>query len=172
MLKQFIFITGFMGSGKSHLGQYLNSVYHLPFLDMDKEIEIHEGRSISQIFEETGEEFFRELELQFLLSLKDAHPAIISCGGGTPIDSRRRSLMKKLGKIVFLKEDLETIIQRIGNDSKRPLLKKVPAPELNDRISSLYDSRINAYLDCDVVLAMDRQTDELAATIHDLLIQA
>lgn len=80
-----IFLIGFMGCGKTHSGKQLSAKLSLPFFDLDAKIEEHEAKSITQIFEEEGEEYFRLLEKDVLHLLCESHESfVMACGGGTP----------------------------------------------------------------------------------------
>lgn len=122
-VKNNIFLIGFMGAGKSTIARYLHRKYGMEWLEMDKEIERKQGMPISEIFRLKGEEYFRELETELLLSLEEKEHTVVSCGGGVPLRSCNVEAMKKSGIIVFLTARPETILERVKDSHDRPLLE-------------------------------------------------
>ena len=112
-----------MGAGKSTIARYLHRKYGMKWLEMDKEIERKQGMSISEIFRLKGEEYFRGLETDLLLSLEGKEHTVVSCGGGVPLRDCNVEAMKKSGVIVFLTARPETILQRVKDSHDRPLLE-------------------------------------------------
>ena len=118
-------LIGFMGSGKSTVGRALAKKWSFTFVDTDSLIEEIEGTSISKIFETKGEEYFRECETETVKKLvKKYKRHIISVGGGTPLRAENRKLLKNAGFVIYLKASPETIIERLKNDTTRPLLQR------------------------------------------------
>lgn len=118
-----IYLTGFMGTGKSTVSQSLHENYGLEQIDMDKEIAKEEGMSIPDIFREKGEAHFRESETALLERLSERENVVISCGGGTVMRQCNVDLMKKHGKIILLTAMPETVFERVRNCHDRPLLE-------------------------------------------------
>ena len=112
MKEQHIFLIGFMGSGKSTVGELLAERLNLPFIDSDKEIEKIEGRNINDIFSTEGEAAFRLMEMNFLHQLKSTKPAVVAVGGGLPIVDGALELMHELGLVIYLNTSLLTLIKR------------------------------------------------------------
>lgn len=123
MLVHNIFLIGFMGSGKSTVASCFGKKYAMDIVEMDEAIAEKEGRSIPQIFAEEGEEYFRNLETEFLKELKKCTNQIVSCGGGVVLRKENISVMKESGTIVLLTASPEEILNRVKNDEGRPLLK-------------------------------------------------
>jgi shikimate kinase len=118
-----IILIGFMGCGKSSVGKKLAEKLNYCFCDVDRMIERDNKKSISEIFETEGEEYFRELETKTVKELiTTVNNCIISVGGGLPIKAGNRELLKALGSVVFLKIRKETILKRLEFDKTRPLL--------------------------------------------------
>lgn len=115
-------LIGPMGSGKTTLGKRLAKELALEFLDTDKLIAKDHG-TISKIFSEKGEQFFRELETEYLTKALESD-AIVATGGGIVVAERNRNLLAN-SKVVFLDTDSEHVLGKI-NLSKRPLLKDNP----------------------------------------------
>ncbi len=129
-----------MGCGKSTCGRVLSKEFLIPFADTDKEIEEAEGRSINKIFEESGEESFRDLETEFLrdLSRSDKFPkGVISLGGGMPVREENRALIKACGTVVYIKASAGLLKDRLRKRSAgRPMLKDSSVDERVDRLLS------------------------------------
>lgn len=123
MKKKQIYLTGFMGSGKSITARYLRDLYGLKCLEMDREIELAEQMKISEIFRIKGEAYFREAETNLLKKLSKEENVVVSCGGGTVMRPENVELMKKNGQIVLLTAAPQTIFERVKNNHDRPLLE-------------------------------------------------
>lgn len=91
---------------------------------MDQVIEEREKMTITQIFEEKGEEYFRSLETELLKELQGREKLVVSCGGGTPLRVCNVELMHKGGRVIFLTAEPETVYERVKNSHDRPLLEK------------------------------------------------
>lgn len=149
-----LILIGFMGSGKTSVGLKLSYRLRMPVEDTDKLIERREGRSISDIFEKEGEEYFRQQETALLLELSEKKQKMIySVGGGTPIRPENREILKKLGTVVYLRIRPETVYERLKGDTTRPLLQ---CEDPLQRIRELLESRKEAYESCaDVIVDVD-----------------
>ncbi len=121
-----IFLIGFMGSGKSFTGRVLAEELNYDFVDMDSAIESLEGRSIKEIFEKEGEEYFRKLEQKSIQGLQLDKNVVVATGGGAPCFYDNIEAMNKKGLTVFLNPPTNVIVDRLINEKdKRPLLNKV-----------------------------------------------
>ncbi len=120
-----IILEGFMGSGKSTVAEIISDKLDLELLDTDEAIVEAEGRSISDIFDSDGEEAFRDMETALLETACSEHfrEMVFSLGGGMPIRQENRDLLKKLGRVVYLRTSPETVYERVKDDTKRPLLR-------------------------------------------------
>lgn len=149
-----LILIGFMGSGKSSVGVKLSYRLRKPVEDTDKLIERREGRTIREIFAGEGEEYFRRQETELLRELVGKREGrIFSVGGGTPLREENRELLKKLGKVVYLRACPETIYARIQGDTTRPLLQ---CENPLQRIRELLESRSAAYEACaDCIVDVD-----------------
>jgi 3-dehydroquinate synthase len=117
-----VIITGFMGTGKSIVGQEVAQRLGRPFVDMDAEIEARAGKAIPRIFSEDGEPAFRYLETVLCRELSEQDGQVIATGGGTLIDPENRARMLETGTVICLHADADEILHRIGHDEGRPLL--------------------------------------------------
>ncbi len=118
-----IFLIGFMGTGKSTVSKELQYRSGKPEIDTDVWIEEREGRSIPEIFETEGEEYFRKIETAMLDELGTMKPSIVSCGGGMALRELNIRKMKALGKVVLLTAAPEAIYDRVKFNDDRPLLQ-------------------------------------------------
>ena len=119
-----IFLIGFMGTGKTTISEKLCRMTGRKLLDMDKEIEKREKRKIPEIFDTDGEEYFRNLETDFLREMQKEEDVIVSCGGGVPLRQENVEEMTKSGTIVLLSASPETIFERVRDSHDRPILEK------------------------------------------------
>ena len=143
-----ICFVGFMGSGKSILGRDLSKLYNIEFFDSDLEIEKKIGKSINQIFIDSGEEYFREIEEKVCIDLLKVEDCIISLGGGSIINSKIRQMIKKNSFSIYLKVDINILLKRLKSSKKRPLLKY----SNKEDIKKLYNEREIFYNKSDLVI--------------------
>ena len=130
-----IFLIGYMGSGKTSLGEKLAYKLEHEFIDLDAYIEKEEGRSISQIFEEDGEDYFRKLERVYLHRIIDQEDVVISTGGGTPCFFDNMEQMNEYGKTIYINMHPKALIPRLKTSSvTRPLLEGKDEKEMLDFI--------------------------------------
>lgn len=122
-LNKHIFLTGFMGTGKSTVGPRLASFLGLPFLDTDKCLETRLKKTIAQIFSKKGEPFFRKEEAGLLLEFFQKPPHVASLGGGIILAAANRDVLR-IGTWINLKASIPTILKRAGSKKIRPLLGK------------------------------------------------
>ena len=158
-----IILTGYMGSGKSSVSRLLGSKLDIRLIDTDEKIERDADMKISRIFEEYGEERFREMETELLRSLKNESGTIlISTGGGMPLRPENRKLLKELGTVIYLKASPKVIARRLEHDTTRPLLAgTVLLSEKEERIGAMLKNREAAYLECaDMVIDTDDMSVE------------
>lgn len=132
-----------MGSGKSYWGQQLSHRLQYPFVDLDAYIETASGKTISQLFEEKGEEQFRHLEKDMLEHAIREHPSmVLSTGGGTPCFYNNIELMKHSGTVVWLNPPIEILMERLLRErDHRPLLRAIPETELRSFIGKKMNDR-------------------------------
>lgn len=123
-MKENIILIGYMGSGKTTVGQALADKLSYQFLDTDAYIEEEQNTTISHIFKEYGEEYFRNIETKTIENMeKNINHNIISTGGGLPLRECNGAALKKMGFVVFLSVKKETVLKRLEGDTQRPLLQ-------------------------------------------------
>lgn len=148
-----IFLIGFMGSGKSTISDYLCTIFAMKSVEMDQIISEREGMSISDIFAEFGEEYFRNLETNLLIEMQSKSNIVISCGGGVPMRTNNVAEMKKNGRVVLLTAKPETIYDRVKDSHDRPLLehnKNVPyIAELMAKRKAKYEAAADIIIETD-----------------------
>lgn len=152
-----IFLIGFMGCGKSHWGQELSKKFHWPFFDLDDKIVEQNGRSITQIFEEEGEEQFRLMEKDILHLLVESHDAfVMACGGGTPCYYNNIDYLKSKGTVVWINCSVDCLHSRLVKEKeKRPLIREIPDEQLKAYIIKKFSSRKIFYQQANVIINED-----------------
>jgi shikimate kinase len=159
-----IILIGFMACGKTFTGRELLKRTGFPFIDTDDEIVKKVGMPISQIFEEKGEDYFRDVESEVCEKLKKHRQSIISTGGGIILREKNRRALKKLGTVFLLWASPEKILERSKLGEPRPLLQ-VPDPlskieEMLVYREAFYRETAHVVLDSDV-LSIEEMTDEI-----------
>lgn len=141
-----VYMIGFMGSGKSTLGRQLALQSGWQFRDLDLLIEKAEGRTVPQIFKESGEEYFRKIEAAVLRNMPAGTDTVVACGGGTPCYKDNMEYMNRSGITIYLKLDARLLTERLLKAKKiRPLIRKMKPDELEKYVNDLLDSREDYY---------------------------
>ena len=163
MKKKNIILCGFMGCGKSTVGALLAKKTGMSFIDMDSYIEKKEQKTISSIFEEHGEEYFRALEREAAKELAEKNGLVIAAGGGTLVYQANVDTLKASGKIVLLDISVETVAKRLENDTTRPLLNR---PDKEEAMRELYNRRLPLYRTAaDIVVNADNSPMQVCMDI-------
>jgi|LauGreDrversion4_2_1035121.scaffolds.fasta_scaffold297074_2 shikimate kinase len=161
-----IFLIGFMGSGKSTLGKELASKLNCTFIESDAWIEAEENRTIAEIFEQSGEPYFRQLEKNFLFYTPILEDCIIATGGGMPCYENNMEVMKKLGTTIFLEVEWDILVERLKKEIEhRPLL--LNSNDFRESIDELLQIRNPFYKMADITVA-NPTIDELRSKIVNL----
>jgi len=160
-----IFLVGFMASGKTNVGRILSRLIGWEFVDADVELVNRTGRSIPEIFQEDGEDSFRDLERSLIKELASGSKRVIAMGGGAFVDPDNREQMLSHGLVICLRADSETIHRRIsegisGGAESRPLLAGTPPLE---RIKELLAQRAESYAKAHHTIDTDLLTTEQVA---------
>lgn len=117
-------LIGLMGAGKTSIGKRLANKLHLPFVDADQAIEEAAGCTIQEIFERFGEAEFRNGERRVIARLLDQPVQVLSTGGGAFMDAGTRAIIAERGLSIWLRADLDLLVQRTARRDHRPLLRQ------------------------------------------------
>lgn len=121
--KQPVMLIGFMGTGKSTIGEVIAGLIGFDFIDTDREIEKECDLTIPEIFSQKGEKYFREVESSVLIKVSKQPEVIIACGGGIIINPENRKIIKNNAFVIWLRCPIATCLKRCDNGN-RPLLNK------------------------------------------------
>jgi shikimate kinase len=147
-----IVLTGFMGTGKSEVGKTLARTLGYAFVDVDTEIEKRSQKTISAIFETSGESVFRRIETDVIGDISRHQRSVIATGGGAVVNPENLAALRDGGTIVCLTASIKTILHRVRGTTDRPLLK-TDNPE--QRIRELLESRHPFYEQADIIVVTD-----------------
>lgn len=157
-----IVLIGLMGAGKTAVGRRLANRLDINFVDADSEIEEAAGQTISEIFAEHGEPYFRAGERRVIARLLETGPQVLATGGGAYMNADTRAAIKKNGISIWLRADLPVLLRRVQRRDHRPLLADGD-PEVVMR--TLMDERYPIYAEADI-------TVESRDVPHDLIVTA
>ncbi|ADG70891.1 shikimate kinase [Brachyspira murdochii] len=162
-----IFVIGLPGCGKSALSKLLAEKLNYTLYDMDSFIEQKEEKTITDIFADNGEEYFRKVESEVLEELAGMNNAVISTGGGIVLLEKNRNIMKEKGLTIFIDRNPEIILQNI-DPRERPLLAKD-----KNKLLELSKQRDNLYREsADIIFTHNTWEDDINNTfirLHDLI---
>ena len=167
-----VVLVGMMGSGKSTVGRRLAARLRLPFVDADHEIETrHGGMTITEIFANHGEPYFREGEAKVIATLLDGGAQVLATGGGAILREDTRQRIRDKAVSIWLRADGATVLRRVKRRSDRPLLQtEDPAAT----IERLIAAREPFYSLADISIVSrdvphDKIVDECVDALHDYL---
>lgn len=154
-----VFLIGSMGSGKTAIGRLLASELNLPFYDMDKIIEEEHGGSITSIFQNQGEDYFRKLESIQLQRMINLGSGVVSTGGGVVLEKNNRDLLLNEQCVIHFQVSISNQLARLKNDNCRPLLdvenKLKKLEELKIQRDPLYNSVTKYTVNTDTIHLKD-----------------
>jgi shikimate kinase len=164
-----IVMVGVMGCGKTAIGRRLGAALDLPFIDADDEIEQAAGKTISEIFADHGESYFRDGERKVIARLLHQGPQVLATGGGAFMNAETRNNIRQAGISVWLRAELAVLMKRVLRRDNRPLLKTAD-PEAKMR--ELIQQRYPVYAEADVIIeSRDVAHDVIVDEILDRLAQ-
>ena len=169
---QRIYLTGFMGSGKSTIGPIVANTIGYEFVDLDRQIEEQEGCVVAEIFRTRGEPAFRALEHAKLTELSARPRIVVSLGGGTVVVPATFDLVRGTGIVVYLSIAEEELPRRLRRRNDRPLLngpsgERLPDEELRRRVRDLHAAREPIYRQADLIVPTDER--RLGLTVDRLV---
>jgi shikimate kinase len=164
-----IVLIGLMGAGKTAVGKRLAARLDLPFIDADSEIELAAGQTISEIFAEHGEPYFRSGEAKVIARLLRGGPEVLATGGGAYMDARTRANIKAQGISVWLKAELSVLLHRVRRRDHRPLLT-AGAPD--GVMRALMKKRYPVYAEADITVeSRDVPHDVIVSDVVEALVR-
>ncbi len=144
-----VVLVGLMGAGKTTVGRRLARRLDLPFVDADAEIESAAGRTVAEIFAEDGEAFFRAGEERVIARLLESGPQVLATGGGAWTSEKTRDLVAQKAISVWLRADLDVLMERVSRRPGRPLLQN---PDPRAVMKKLMDERYPLYELADITV--------------------
>ncbi len=166
-----IYITGFMGSGKSTVGKQLAGRLNYRFIDLDSLIENETGLLIVDIFAMHGEEFFRNAENLALQKTFYMENIVVSTGGGTPCFNNNMDIINQNGISIYLKLPADALVSRLKQSSrKRPLLAGLSSEDIKNMVNHLLHHRLTFYEKATYIIEglNIKVNDIMALLINDL----
>lgn len=157
-LDKIIVLVGLMGCGKTSIGKRLAKKLAIPFIDLDHQIENMANMSVTEIFENRGESYFRQLELKEAQKILDGTPIVLATGGGAFINDEIRALIKEKGISIWINADLETLLERVSRKNTRPLLENGNKEEI---LKQLIDKRYPIYKQADITVNTSNDSHDL-----------
>ena len=161
-----LYLVGMMGAGKTTIGRLLGQHLDYSFFDTDAVIEQAATQPITQIFAESGEAAFRQLETQVLAQLSPYTRLVIATGGGIVLKRENWSYLRH-GVVVWLDVPIEQLHQRLQHDTSRPILQNA---NLKEKLQTLSDQRQSLYAQADLQITV--MTDELATQVAARIVEA
>jgi shikimate kinase len=161
-----IFLIGLSGSGKTTLGKPLAEELHLPFVDMDWEIEKRENKSIREIFSQQGEDHFRQIEAEVLREWASSQQDfVMGTGGGAPCFYNGMNIINQSGLSIFLDVPIEELKIRLAAATDRPLLNTGDELEKENKLRLLREARLPIYNQAHIIIE-NPSLEKLLKAIH------
>ena len=165
--KRSIVFVGLMGAGKTAIGRKVAAMLALPFIDSDQEIESVSRMTVPELFERYGETEFRALEQRVILRLLENGPQVLSTGGGAFMNAQTREAIAGHGVSVWLKAELDLLMERVSKKQNRPLLKN---PDPRAVLERLMAERYPVYATSSITVpTRDDRKEVIAAEVVNAL---
>ncbi|PSJ59402.1 shikimate kinase [Pseudaminobacter soli (ex Li et al. 2025)] len=155
-----IVFVGLMGAGKTVIGRRVATMLDLPFVDSDHEIETVSRMTIPDLFQRYGEPEFRALEQRVIQRVLEGGPQVLSTGGGAFMNAQTREAVAAHGVSVWLKADIDTLMERVGRKPTRPLLQNADPRSVMERLMA---ERYPVYETADVTVLTREERKEVIA---------
>ena len=152
-----ITFCGMMGSGKSIIGRKFAKIINYNFLDTDSLIEKKTGKSINQIFNDSGEIFFRELEENYIGKILLKKNYVFSLGGGVMNNLNLRNIIKRNSYNIYLEVEINILSKRLGSSKNRPLIN---SKNINEKLKELIKKRKNFYKEADLTIKNEKKISD------------
>jgi shikimate kinase len=160
-LAKHVFLIGMPGAGKSYWAKQLSAYLHVPYVDLDAKITHAYGKTINELFADSGEDAFRKIEQKELQNLCFQSPLqIIACGGGTPIYEDNMAWMKRFGLVIFINPSKASILQRIHAKTHRPQFLNKSIQEIDQLYDALLIKRLPIYQEATIIVPEEQLTLE------------
>ncbi len=170
ILHRTVVLVGMMGSGKTAIGRTMAEQLGVAYVDSDAEIERAANASISEIFERSGEAFFRDRETEVINRLLQSEPCILSTGGGAYLAARNRAAISEHGIAVWLDAELDLLWERVRHKDTRPLLR---TSDPRATLARIFEERGPIYAQADLraiadpAFTIEEMTDHVLAVLAD-----
>jgi shikimate kinase len=165
--KRSVVLVGLMGAGKSTIGKRVAQFLGVSFVDADAEIETAARMTIPELFDRYGEAEFRDLERRVIRRVLRTGPKVLATGGGAFMNEQTRKAISRAGISVWLKAELDVLMERVGRKSNRPLLQTA---DPRATMQALMDARYPVYgLAQITVMSRDEKKDVMAGEVVDAL---
>lgn len=156
-----IVFVGLMGAGKTAIGRKVATMLSLPFVDSDQEIESVSRMTVPELFERYGETEFRALEQRVILRVLENGPQVLSTGGGAFMNAQTREAIASHGVSVWLKAEIDLLMDRVSKKQNRPLLKSADPRAVLERLMA---ERYPVYAEANVTVPTRDDRKEVIAT--------
>lgn len=153
-----IVLVGLMGAGKTCIGTRLARKLGMGFVDADDEIETAADCTIEEIFAQYGEQAFRDGERRVIARLLDGDPRVVATGGGAFVNQETRDNVRRRGISVWLKADIDVLLQRVSRRNNRPLLKNGDKRKTLER---LIEERYPTYAEADLTVESGAESPDI-----------
>lgn len=156
-----IVLVGLMGAGKTCIGTRLARKLGMGFVDADDEIETAAGCTIEEIFAQYGEQAFRDGERRVIARLLEEEPRVVATGGGAFVNAETRDNVRRMGVSVWLKADIDVLLQRVSRRNNRPLLKNGDKRQTLER---LIGERYPCYAEADLTVESGTESPDITVS--------
>lgn len=168
--KKVIFLVGFMGAGKSSVGELLSLLLNVDFIDSDSSIEKNEGMSIDTIVKNYSWDYFREREAAWLTNLDPNKMIVCATGGGLPYFHDNMEKMLQVGTVIYLECSNDVLFERMTTQkTERPLLSQLSGDELKEFIAATMEDRSSYYSRANIIINGNDNVEAIAKQLAKIL---
>lgn len=163
-IKPPIILCGMMGTGKSTIGRLLAKELGLPFYDLDRVIEEKTGKTIPQIFKDSGEDDFRRIERDLLTAFVQTCDGVLALGGGSLQNQHLVDHVKLYGWLIFINTPIKEILERVLKKKNRPMINTENPDKTREKIEQLFEARKPLYKQAHITVQTDSRDAEIFAS--------